>query len=256
MRRSKAYLEERENQILQMINGSQTVGVDEIAQRFGISPSTVRKQLNAMHKKGLITRTYGGAEAGWTSSEGGSIIHLEEKTRIAQMARTYIHDGDIIAIGAGTTTTLLATMLRSAANLTVVTNSLHVASETLKNPEIETRICGGIVRVRNGAIVGPQTGDFFKNMLVDKAFISPDSVTLGFGIADLNAFVSFSQRAIISCAKQVFILADHSKIGLDTYTDRIAAFEDVDCLITNREVSQHQLDELGRESAKMEVILA
>ena len=256
MRRSKAYLEERENQILQMINGSQTVGVEEIAQRFEISPSTVRKQLNAMHKKGLITRTYGGAEAGWSSAEGGNIVHLKEKTRIAQMARTYIHNGDIIAIGAGTTTTLLATMLLNAADMTVVTNSLYVATETMKNPQIETRICGGIVRLRNGAIVGPQTGDFFKNMLVDKAFISPDSVTLGFGIADLNAFVSFSQRAIISCAKQVFILADHSKIGLDTYTDRIAAFEDVDYLITNREVNQRQLEELGRESSKMEVILA
>mgnify|MGYP005784352397 FL=1 len=64
MKRSKAYLEERENQILQMINGNQAVSVDEIAHRFQISPSTVRKQLNAMHKKGLITRTYGGAEAG------------------------------------------------------------------------------------------------------------------------------------------------------------------------------------------------
>lgn len=256
MRRSKAYLEDRENQILQMINGNQTVGVDEIAKRFDISPSTVRKQLNAMHKKGLITRTYGGAEAGWTASKGESITHLEEKTRIAQVARTYIQDGDIIAIGAGTTTTLLAAMLRNASNLTVVTNSLHVASETLKNPKIETRICGGIVRACNGTVVGPQTGDFFKNMLVDKAFISPDSVTLGFGIADLNAFVSFSQRAIISCAKQVFILADHSKIGLDTCTDRIADFEEVDYLITNREVSRRQLDELEREASNVEVILA
>lgn len=256
MKRSKAYLEERENQILQMINGNQAVSVDEIAHRFQISPSTVRKQLNAMHKKGLITRTYGGAEAGWTSVEGRSIVHLEEKTRIAQAARTYIHDGDIIAIGAGTTTVLLATMLRSAANLIVVTNSLHVASETLKNPKIETRICGGVVRVCNGAIVGPQTGEFFKNMLVDKAFISPDSVTLGFGIADLNAFVSSSQRAIISCAKEAFVLADHSKIGLDTYIDRVATFEEVDYLITNREINQQQLDALGRESSRMKVVLA
>ena len=121
----------------------------------------------------------------------------------------------------------------------------------MKNPHIDTRICGGIVRSKTGGVFGMQAVKFLEEVHGDKVFISPDSISVEYGVGDFNAMVSFSQQAMIHSARELYILADATKIGLTTYSDRIAGLDQVSCLITNTEAPVDQLNEFRKIGLKV-----
>ncbi len=231
---NRSFFEERTNRILQLLDQNQRVTVEEVMSLCGISSSTARLQLKELDRQGLLTRTRGGAIRRENSDPGvqTDIRNLEAKQAIAQVARTMIHEGDIIAIGGGTTTLCLAKELTDAKNLIVITNSVYVAYTLLHNRSIEVQMSGGVVRGQNGACVGPRAEELFKNISVSKSFIGADSVKENRGFTTINPDER-TERRLLHSARDSFVLCDSSKFSVGPFTEVVADFSDVGYVITN-----------------------
>jgi len=142
---------ERHQAILQLIENQGAVTVADLCHRFAVSDMTIRRDLAELERAGLIRRVYGGAvsargrsyEPPFLTRSGES---QAEKERIGQAAAALIHDGDSLALDVGTTTLEVARHLKGKHNLTIVTNSLHIANALANQSDIRLILAGGILR--------------------------------------------------------------------------------------------------------------
>jgi len=243
MRRTQTYMNERAAWIQAYINKNGSIEIGDIVKQFNISPSTARKQLNLMHDRGDIIRIHGGA-IGESEVNNKQMPYYKERQAIACAARKLVEDNDIIAIGAGNTTLLFAQTLHDVKGLTVVTDSLPVANELRSDPEIEVHICGGLVRPFNGAVIGPRAESFFREIHVRKAFLGIDSIAAGFHVTSRDVYTSYSERKIMEVSERTYLLADHSKVGVQTGLDKLASLSEIDGLVTDCESDHKALMDL------------
>ncbi|WP_314176920.1 DeoR/GlpR family DNA-binding transcription regulator [Streptomyces winkii] len=191
--------------------------IAELAARFGISVSTVRRDLQQLAGDGHIHRTYGGAVAGGHSAErtldekesGNSA----QKEAIARAAAERVGDGDVILIDAGTTTGRLARALRSRSGLTVVTNSTIALRHLAQAQGVELVVLGGRVRRPNGAILGPEGEETLRRLTPDVAFLGADGLHARDGLCCPSLEQAHSKELMAERSREVFVLADASKLG-------------------------------------------
>lgn len=247
MKRSAKEIKQRDNEIVKLINKKKSVTINELCQHFSISPSTARNEVNKLASQNLIIRTLGGASKiqpisnslTYTNGDGrNNITHYEEKLAIARKAAEFVEPNDVIGICGGTTTYLFAKEIADINNLTVVTNSMWVASELCANSTIEVRVSSGTLRHDKGSLIGPQAESFFKNYRFDKVFVGADAISLDFGITSNDASISFTERNIIKQSKETYVMADHSKFETPTKVEFIAAFEDIDAFIIDSAINE------------------
>ena len=197
------------------------VSVGDMAETLRTSEITVRRDLRAMAKDGLLVRAHGGAVL--PSAIGHEPSYSEkahqagaEKASIARLAREMIMPGDSILVGPGTTTLALARLLGDVQELTVVTNSLLVAQALMPSTKVEVIITGGTLRRSIHALVGPSAEDSVRALRASKTFLSGNGFTAERGLSTPSPLVAATDRALAGAAQQVVVLADHTKIGQDT----------------------------------------
>src|SRR5690348_8364087 len=213
------------------------VSVGEMAEVLGTTEITVRRDLRAMAKDGLLLRAHGGAVL--PSAVGHEPSYSEkahqagaEKASIARLALDMIMPGDSILVGPGTTTLALARLLGDINELTVVTNSLLVAQALMSSPKVEVILTGGTLRRSIHALVGPAAEDSVRALRASKAFISGNGFTAERGLSTPSPLVAATDRAFAGAAQQVVVLADHTKLGQDTMCQTVPAAR-VHTLITD-----------------------
>jgi len=213
------------------------VSVGEMAEVLGTTEITVRRDLRAMAKDGLLVRAHGGAVL--PSAIGHEPSYSEkahqagaEKASIARLALDMITPGDSILVGPGTTTLALARLLGEISELTVVTNSLLVAQALMPSPKVEVILTGGTLRRSIHALVGPSAEDSVRALRASKTFISGNGFTAERGLSTPSPLVAATDRALAGAAQQVVVLADHTKIGQDTMCQTVAVAR-VHTLITD-----------------------
>lgn len=212
------YGEERKAHILAYVQRHHRASVQELSQRFGVSESTIRRDLKELEEANLLRRTHGGALAlrgvAFEPTFGEKEDQFRrEKEAIAAAAATLIEDGDTILLDSGTTVYHMVRHLVRFSRLTVVTNSLVFARELLDHPGIELVVVGGILRHNTLALVGPLAEQALDGLRVDKAFMATNGLDIREGLTTPNLLEAATKRKMIRSAKQVYLLADHSKIG-------------------------------------------
>lgn len=235
------YEEERKLKITEYIQGKQRASVQELAEHFNVSESTIRRDLKELEDARLLKRTHGGAinlesvnfEPAYTEKED---VFSREKELIASKAAELISDGDTILLDSGTTTQYLARELKRFNRLTVVTNSLMVARELENLTGIETIVSGGSLRQNTLSLVGPVADESFKMMRVDKAFIATNGIDLKEGLTTPNITEASTKRKMIEIAKQVILLTDHTKFGKISFS-KFADISDIDTCIVDSDLS-------------------
>jgi len=250
---------ERQQSIIKLLKEDHRLTVSELAEKFNITPATVRRQLNMMEKKGLLMRTHGGAicidEENLEHSLGAkSVSHVEEKRMIARCARQYIREGDVIILGGGTTVIELARLLQDAKDLIVITDSLPAAMELHQNKDIEVQLCGGTVRDKTGVLIGPSALQYLKDLRASKTFIGADSISTQHGITTPNRFESEVESQLVRCGETVFALADSSKMDRITLV-RQTALSDLDYIITDNGIDPAYRESLSK-SCGAQIIIA
>lgn len=236
------YEEERKLKITEYIQGRQRASVQELAEHFNVSESTIRRDLKELEDSKMLKRTHGGAinlesvnfEPAYTEKED---VFSSEKELIAKRAAELINDGDTILLDSGTTTQHLARELKKFSRLTVVTNSLMVAKELESLPGIETIVSGGSLRQNTLSLVGPVADESFKMMRVDKAFIATNGIDLKEGLTTPNIIEASTKRKMIEIAKQVILLADHTKFGKISFS-KFADISDIDTCIVDSDLPE------------------
>jgi DeoR/GlpR family transcriptional regulator of sugar metabolism len=193
--------------------------VHGLSRRFGVSASTVRRDLERLVAEGRIARTYGGAVAGAGHLER-SLAEREttrpaQKAAIARLAAELVGDGESVLLDAGSTIASLARELRGRSGLRVVTNSVPALVTLADAEDLELVVLGGRLRVLNQAMTGAMTAAALSGVTVDRAVLGGPAVHPRFGLAAPQEAHAALKAAMAERAREVVVLADSSKLGLD-----------------------------------------
>ncbi|GAW92127.1 DeoR/GlpR family DNA-binding transcription regulator [Calderihabitans maritimus] len=246
------YSEERKKIILDYIQNHGRASVQELTEVVQVSESTIRRDLKELKEARLIKRTHGGAlslqSVNFEPTLGEKeVTFLKEKRAVAKKAVELIEEGDTILLDAGTTTFELAKELKSFSKLTVVTNAVNIIQELLTHPGIELVVVGGILRKETLAMVGPIAEQALSMIRVDKLFLATNGIDVEAGLTTPNLIEAATKRKMISIAKQVILLTDHSKVGVISHA-KIADINEINQIILDDAVDEHfssQIKALG-----------
>ncbi len=236
---------DRLSRIVESLSASGSVGVTDLADELGVSPATVRRDLVLLEEQRLLARTHGGAVAHGVLYElplrYRSARRQEEKARIAREAAARVADGAAIGMTGGTTTTEVARELADGRRVTVVTNSLSIASELAVRPNLKLVVTGGVARSESYELVGPLAEATLDSLNLDIALVGVDGISAAAGLTTHHEVEAHSNRALIERALRVLVVADSSKIGQVAFA-RICELDRVDELITDGEGDPEALD--------------
>lgn len=211
------FAEERQKEIVQMLNKTSSLKVADLSENFNVSESTIRRDLQEMQQKGMLTRTHGGAVGILPTSFEPSFIEKETenhegKTKIGAIAASMIEDGDTIILDSGTTCLEIARHIMLQ-KITVITNSIDIASELSVKENVELIVAGGSLRINTRAMVGRITENILNNFRVDKAFIGANAISIEEGITTPNFTEAQTKKAMINVANKVILAADSTKFN-------------------------------------------
>ncbi|WP_395110677.1 DeoR/GlpR family DNA-binding transcription regulator [Actinomadura sp. SCN-SB] len=207
--------EERRARIARILR-EQPVRVEELAGRFEVSPSTIRRDLATLSDEGAVVRTYGGA---LSAAPGEQSLHererlaLAQKAAIAKAAESRVRPGAVLLLDAGTTVGALAERLASWSGITVVTNGLTTLDALADSEGVELVSLGGAVRHVSLGMIGPIAEGALRGITADAVFLGADGVVAGRGVCEGTAEQASLKRLMVEQAREVFVLADASKLG-------------------------------------------
>ncbi len=249
--------EERRRIILQRVNRDGRVLVSQLARDLSISPVTVRNDLNALAKEGLVLRAHGGAvkaESALLDREVGekARLHVEQKLAIAARAAAFVSAGQCVILDSGSTTTAVARAIKAVKNLTVITNALNIAIELVDSPGVEVILTGGVLRRNSLSTVGHLGEDVLTGLTADVFFLGVDGVDARFGYTTPNLLESRVNQQMIRIAKETIVVADSSKFGRRSLAV-ICPIDQARRIITDSRIDPQQVRDL--EAQGIEVIV-
>lgn len=231
----------RRQQISELVRQHGSVQVSSLAQQFGVSPQTVRKDLRYLSERGVMARAYGGGiDSGAVSApttaaephyEAKRTVYLDEKRRIGARAAAMVKAGDTIALDSGTTSIQLAEALPDI-DITVVTNDFGVLTALSPKTRINLVMLGGELRRKNMAFYGGLTVEALDALHVDLLFLGVDGFDLERGITTHYEPEAMLNRKMVEAAQAIVAITDSSKFGR-VCLHRIIPISGLDALITD-----------------------
>ena len=252
-------IEDRHNRIVEQVRGAGRVLVAELAERFDVTPETIRRDLTALDRCGALRKVHGGAipasalpETGVTQREQ---VNTSAKQSIARAAleRLGPEPGTTVLVDAGTTTGALARLLPTDRELTIITNSVLTAASLAAVGHTRVRILGGQLRGLTQAAVGSEAVEALSALRVDVALLGANGVSAAHGLSTPDPDEATVKRAMVRSARQVVALVDSTKIGQEHLVS-FATLDDVDLLVTDVELPPALTEQLA--TTETEVLVA
>jgi DeoR family fructose operon transcriptional repressor len=249
--------EERRIAIVERAKKDGRVDVVTAAQEFSVAVETIRRDLDVLQRRGLMRRVHGGAIALDRFSREYSVaerraLNFESKKKIAEIASHYIPDSGSVYLDAGTSTECLAPYLRDKKNLTVITNSLILATQ-IADSTTQVILLSGRIRPVTLSAVGELALSAMENFHADIAFLGTNGVDTEIGFTTPDPDEAAVKRKMIAHSRETIMIADSSKFG-KTCASRFARISDVDRIVTNLEADQDLIFEV--EKSGVEVVFA
>lgn len=232
------YAEERQEHILGVARRDGRVNAAAVAAELGVTSETVRRDLSILERKGLIRRTHGGAlpvERLTTVPDlaGRARMMTTEKDRIAKAALEELPEpGGSVIIDAGTTTARFVEHVPTESGLTVVTNSVPVATSLMTRTNADTLLVGGRLRKPTQGTIDDWAVHALSGITVDVAFIATNGLCVEHGLTTPDQRDATVKQAMMAAARRLVVLADNSKVGTD-YFCRFAELADIDVVVTD-----------------------
>lgn len=209
--------EDRARAIVELVRSQGFQAIDTLAGQFGVTPQTIRRDVNLLCDRGLLRRRHGGVEL---PPEGENlayparqVLNIEAKRRIARLVAAEVPEGASLFFGIGTTPEQCAEALVDHPGLRVMTNNLNVAMALSRNPSCDITIAGGRLRNLDRDVVAGEAHDFFSRFAVDIGIygvggVAEDGTLLDFGLEEVHMRESLARHC-----RQRFLVLDHSKFG-------------------------------------------
>jgi DeoR family glycerol-3-phosphate regulon repressor len=230
-------LNHRQNDIIALARVLGRVTVEDLAARFDVTPQTIRRDLNELCDRRVLTRTHGGALIASSienlSYEARRFIAAEAKRAIGIAAAALIPNNSSLFINIGTTTEEVASALTGHSDLRVITNNLNVAMTLYRQPTVEVIVAGGPVRRSDGAVIGSAAVDLIRQFKVDTAVIGASALDEDGSLLDYDALEVNVSRAIIENARRVLLVCDRMKLERAAPV-RIGHMSQVHAFVTDR----------------------
>ncbi|WP_411084715.1 DeoR/GlpR family DNA-binding transcription regulator [Streptomyces sp. cmx-18-6] len=252
--------EQRRALILDEVRRRGGVRVNELTRRLNVSDMTIRRDLDALARQGVIEKVHGGAVPVVEASthepgfEVKSALEPSAKEDIARTAAALALPGSAIALSGGTTTYALARRLLDVPDLTVVTNSVRVADVfhdaqrpspgRAARPGAATVVLTGGVRTPSDSLVGPVADRAIDSLHFDVLFLGVHGISAEAGLSTPNLAEAETNRRFVRSARRVVVVADHTKwgtVGLSSF----AALDEVDTFVTDAGLTPGAREEIG-----------
>lgn len=249
---------ERQREIVGLTLQVGRVEVAELAERFGVTTETIRRDLSDLQSQRVVRRVHGGAVP-WETAAFEPLLSVRadlrdaEKRRIARRALDELPETGSVIIDSGSTLTRFAEAIPADCSLRIVTNSLQTAQQLADHESTDVIVIGGKVRKNTLAMVDAEAVASVAPMTVDTLFISCDGLSPEIGLTTPYREEAALKRAMIRSARRVVALVDHSKVG-DEHFIRFAEWTDIDVLVTNTEVEPETVERI--EARGTTVLLA
>ena len=246
---------QRREVILERIRSRGAARVSDLTADLGVSDMTIRRDLDALARSGLVEKVHGGATAASSALEPGfeakSARDRAAKEAIAVRAVELVPDGAAVGLSAGTTTWALAHALRSVPRLTVVTNSVEAADVLDAGARTDqTVVLTGGVRTLSGALVGPLAVQSLSGFNLDLVFMGVHGMDARAGFTTPNVMEAEVNRALIAAGRRLVVVADATKwgmVGVSTF----AALTDADVLVTDDRLPTAARETLGDQVGEL-----
>ncbi|MCX4906269.1 DeoR/GlpR family DNA-binding transcription regulator [Streptomyces sp. NBC_00878] len=244
------YAPERQQEILRLARDGGRVDVVSLAEEFQVTAETIRRDLKALDRAGLLRRVHGGAiPAGRLDFEPDlaerETTAADEKDRIAKAAVAELPDKGTMILDAGTTVARLAGALPLEATLTVVTHSLPIAARLADHPGMQLHLIGGRVRHRTRAAVDAWALRAYGEIRADIVFLAANGFSVEHGLTTPDLAEAAVKRAALTAARRVVLLADSAKHGQEHFA-RFGDLSEVDLLITDTGLSPEDATAIER----------
>ena len=244
---------ERERLILKLLGKGYTT-ITELSSRIGVSEATIRRDLLSLEETKKVRRVHGGALK--VKNIETEPIFLEKAARnaegkehIANLALSLIEDSDVIYLDGGSTIQELAKLLIQKKDLTIVTNSLMAAVELFET-EHRLIIVGGEFRKLSRTIVGALTEKILGSVNIDKAFLGTIGFSTSKGMSTTDPNEAFTKELVMKNANKVFVLADSSKIGVESFA-KSGELSYMNALITDAEADADFTAQLSKNNVEI-----
>lgn len=251
-------IDERRHLIAECVISRGSATVADLSKAFGVSLVTIRSDLEALEQQGTLRRNRGGAVTNPAARfapafQERSSVNRSAKKAIGKAAARLIQDGDWVLLDAGSTTLCAADHLKNR-HLTVAVNSVYSANKLVDAPGVDLILIGGLLYRPSLSFVGTLASAHLEQFHFDRLLLGVNGVAAS-GLSMNNCVEVDVKRMMISCADQVIVLADASKLGLKSLA-RIAPLQCVHTLVTEASASQDVLNALQEAHPSLEVLLA
>ncbi len=238
----KLFREERLQLISDLVRTRRKVHVDELAEEFKVSPSSIRIDLAELESRGLLKRTHGGAIAaaklqGRTVTQKSPLelrraAQQAEKMAIGRAAAGLVEDGDTLMIDGGSTTLHVARHLLDKRGLTIITTAVCLLPQLMAIPDGRIYVAGGLLDPRFETLVGDITLDSLGRFRTAKAILGIDGISVDAGLSVTDPAVATSKQKMMRLSDRVIIVSDHTKLD-QVCLIPIAPLEKIDYLVTD-----------------------
>lgn len=237
----------RHDRILSELARRGAVSVQELADLLDASPATIRRDISELDDRGSAVRTHGGVTLRGGNEElpydAKVMAFLPEKRRIAAAAAAMLSPSLAVGVGGGTTVMQMIGAIKRM-KLHVVTTAINVALELRDAPDIDVLLTGGTLRSRTAEMVGHVAERTLQDFNLDLAIIGIDGIHPTAGLTTYDTAEAYVNRVMLGRAREVWVLADHSKIG-QVRPAIVAGANQVDVLITDIDAPARLTDELA-----------
>ena len=250
---------ERQSYILERVRRHGAVKVSDLTRELSVSDMTVRRDLDLLARQGFVDKVHGGATSPTLTStdepgfDAKSSRERAEKDAIARLAAEMVRPGSAVGLSAGTTTWTLAHRLREIPGITVVTNSVQIATVfwSAADPDRTVVLTGG-VRTPSDALVGPVAVAALRSLNLDIVFLGVHGMDQRTGFTSPNLLEAETSRALARSARRLAVVTDHTKwnvVGIST----IAALNEADVVVTDDGLAAEAMAVLHDEVGEVKV---
>ncbi len=255
--KNKEFIIERQNSIKSYIISNRRANVSQLAETFGVTEVTIRRDLIALEKQGHIVRTHGGAISNtektvWqkTSIESRLNQSIENKIAIAKATVKLLKNGQSIFLDGGSTISYLTKEMSILKELFIVTNSLSIAQSMVGLNGNRVILTGGELESQTDVILGPTCVDQINLYRADVAIIGVSGLLIDEGIFSSIPQEKATKSTMINNAKKTIVVADSSKIDQAAFTF-VESLEKIDVLVTDKNLDKGKIKRLYEKNINL-----
>lgn len=254
-KRRKMLTLERQQYIIDYLKAHKSVEVGFLSAELHVSEVTIRKDLERLEQEKILVRSHGGAVLSEHLFLEPSFLEKEdqltgEKSAIAAAAAALITDGMTVALSTGTTVGYMTKQIRDRTDVTVVTNAMNVAAELMGLNGIQLFLTGGHIRPHTFAMIGETAEQALDGIYVEYAFIGVNGFSAAHGLTTPSMEEARVVRKMIAQAKQVVVLADHSKFNAVAFY-RIVPAGQAHIVITDSAAPAEEIAKLTEQGVRV-----